>query len=217
MRLDLSPPIILIAIAETLIWAALFYTFPILLLHWEGEFGWAREEVALAFTLALTVSAFASPFAGRLIDRGLSRVMFPAAALFGAAMLVFLSMAETKAAFFTAWALIGLAASACLYEPCFAFLTRVKGEGARGAITTTTLVAGFASTLCFPLADWLAETYGWRAALHVFAGIAILFAAPLFAIATAQLEGRRAPRPARPPGADGAAPPRGTRRTARCR
>ncbi|MEO1612047.1 MAG: MFS transporter, partial [Pseudomonadota bacterium] len=171
MRLDLSFPVILIAIAETLVWAALFYTFPILLLRWEGDFGWRREEIALAFTLALAISALASPLAGRLIDRGLSRFMFPAAALFGAVMLAMLSMAETKAAFFASWALIGVATSACLYEPCFAFLTRAKGAGARSAITTVTLVAGFASTLCFPLADWIADGWGWRTAALVFAGM----------------------------------------------
>ena len=60
MRLDLSSPVILIAIAETLVWAAFFYTIPILLLHWEGDFGWAREDIALALTLALIVSAVAS-------------------------------------------------------------------------------------------------------------------------------------------------------------
>ena len=197
MRLDLSLPVILIAIAETLIWAALFYTFPILLLHWEADFGWGREEIAAAFTLALVVAALGSPIAGRLIDRGLSRISFPVAAFFGGGVLFALSMAETRLAFFGCWALIGLASSACLYEPCFAFLTRRKGADARGAITTVTLVAGFASTLCFPLADWLADAWGWRTALMVFAAIACFGAAPLFAIATSMMEGRTTARPTR--------------------
>ena len=195
MRLDLSLPVILIAIAETLIWAALFYIFPILLLRWEADFGWSRSEIALAFTLALVVSALASPLAGRLIDRGWSRILFPAAALVGAAGLATLSMVETKPAFFAAWAVIGLACSACLYEPCFAFLTRRKGVEARSAITTVTLVAGFASTLCYPLADAVAAEEGWRAAARLFAAIAAFGAAPLFAIGCAMLEGKTAARP----------------------
>lgn len=196
MRLDLSLPVILIAIAETLIWAALFYIFPILLLRWEADFGWAREEIALAFTLALVVSALASPFGGRLIDAGLSRWTLPGAAVFGGLALGVIALTESKAAFFGAWAAIGLACAACLYEPCFSFLTRVKGERARGAITTVTLAAGFASTLCFPVADALADAYGWRTAALVFAGVAIFLAAPLFAVAAALLEGGPRPRPA---------------------
>ena len=99
MKLDLSLPVVLMAVAETLIWAALFYTFPILLLHWEADFGWGREEIAAAFTLALITAALGSPLAGRLIDRGLSRLSFPLAALFGGGALFALSMAESKPAF----------------------------------------------------------------------------------------------------------------------
>lgn len=195
MRLDLSLPVVLIAIAETVIWGALFYVFPILLLRWEGDFGWSREEIAPAFTLALVVAALASPLAGRLIDRGLSRLMFPGAALLGAAALAWLSTVETKAAFYAAWAVIGLACAACLYEPCFAFLTRRKGVEARGAITTVTLAAGFASTLCFPVADAVAASAGWRVAALSLAGAAAFVAAPLFAVGCALLEGKGAPRP----------------------
>lgn len=197
MRLDLSRPVLLIALAETVIWAALFYMFPILLLRWEGDFGWSRAEVAPAFTVALVVSALASPLAGRLIDAGFSRVMFPAAALLGSGALAGLTLVETKVGFYGLWAVIGLACAACLYEPCFAFLTRRKGVGARAAITTVTLIAGFASTICFPIADALADAYGWRAAALSFAAAGALIAAPLFAIGCAGLEGSEAPRPTR--------------------
>lgn len=197
MRLDLSLPVILIAVAETVIWMTLFYIFPILLLRWEAEFGWARSEVALAFTLALAASALASPLAGRLIDKGLSRWMFPGAALVGSAFLALLAVVEGQAAFYAVWIGMGVCASACLYEPCFAFLTRVKGEGARGAITTVTLAAGFASTICYPIADALAAAWGWRAAVIGFALAGALLAAPLFAVSATMLEGRRTPRPTR--------------------
>lgn len=191
-----SGPVLMMGAAQAVIWAALFYIFPIMLLRWEVGLGWARAEVALAFTLALACAAVASPTAGRIVDRGGARVMFPAAALGGAACLFALSLVEGKPAFFALWALIGLASAFCLYEPCFAFLTRVKGADAKGAITAVTLIAGFASTICFPLADWLAEGWGWRAALRVFALGAALIAAPLFWAATTRLEVDAAPSPA---------------------
>ena len=75
--------LLLLAAAETIVWASLFYLFPILLLRWEADFGWSRGDVALAFTLSLAVSALASPLVGKLIDRGLSRYTLPGSAALG--------------------------------------------------------------------------------------------------------------------------------------
>ncbi|MFV0475250.1 MAG: MFS transporter, partial [Pikeienuella sp.] len=173
-------PVAALALAETIVWAALFYTFPILLLRFEASFGWGRDEIALAFTMALGVSALAAPHAGRIVDKGLGEVMLPVAALAGGGALLALSFAEGRLAFFTLWALIGAASAFCLYEACFAFLTRAKGARARGPITVVSLVAGLASTIAFPIADWIAGEWSWRMALTVFACACIFVAAPLF-------------------------------------
>lgn len=178
----------MLATAETIVWAGLFYLFPILLLRWESDLGWPRSDVALAFTLALAVSAIASPLFGRLIDLGLSRYTLPATAAAGGAALIALSQVETQTAFFLIWALIGFCTAGCLYEPCFAFLTRVKGIDARPAITAVTLIAGFASTICYPIADALAAADGWRSAILWFAGAILVLGVPLFFISTRMLE-----------------------------
>ncbi len=180
--------LVMLATAETIVWAGLFYLFPILLLRWEADLGWPRGDVALAFTLALAINAAASPQFGRLIDLGLSRYTLPATAAMGGAALIALSQAETQTAFFLIWAIIGLCTSGCLYEPCFSFLTRVKGVNARPAITLVTLVAGFASTICYPIADALASADGWRIATQWFAGAILGLAVPLFIISTRMLE-----------------------------
>lgn len=178
----------MLATAETIVWAGLFYLFPILLLRWEDDLGWPRGDVALAFTLALAVNAMASPLFGRLIDMGLSRYTLPATAAVGGLALIALSQAETQTAFFLIWALIGFCTSGCLYEPCFSFLTRVKGANARPAITLVTLVAGFASTVCYPIADAIAAADGWRSATQWFAGTILVLGVPLFIISTRMLE-----------------------------
>src|SRR3546814_10702611 len=72
----------------------------------------------------------------------------------------------------------------CLYEPCFAFLTRTRGGDARRAITRITLIAGLAGTVSFPTANLLAELFGWRAATSGFAAGILLLAVPLFAYGT---------------------------------
>jgi predicted MFS family arabinose efflux permease len=56
-------------------------------------------------------------------------------------------------------------------------LGRIYGTSARGAITGITLLAGFASTVGWPLTAWGAGTIGWRdtclvwAAFHVLVGL----------------------------------------------
>ena len=65
-----------LAIAETIVWAAMFYSFPALLLQWERDLGWSKIELSGALTLALVVSALLAPVVGRLIDHGLGRYVF---------------------------------------------------------------------------------------------------------------------------------------------
>jgi predicted MFS family arabinose efflux permease len=92
----------------------------------------------------------------------------------------------------------------CLYEVCFALLIRRFGLAARGAITRVTLVAGLASTLCFPATALLTAWVGWRGALWVGVAVALLAMLPLHwagarVIARGPSEGRpqemAAPRP----------------------
>jgi MFS family permease len=81
----------MLAIAETIVWAGMFYLFPALLPHWEQDLGWAKTELAGAFTCALILSALAAPFAGRLIDRGHGRKVLTISAFCGGLLLVLLS------------------------------------------------------------------------------------------------------------------------------
>ena len=53
-----------------MIWAAIFYVFPALVLHWQAEFGWSSTTAMGAFSVALAVQGLAAPHMGRLIDRG---------------------------------------------------------------------------------------------------------------------------------------------------
>ncbi len=191
---------IALAVAETIVWAGLFYTFPVLLLRWESDFGWGRDVIALAFTISLAASALFAPLAGRIIDTGYGAAMLPLAAAAGGLGLLGLSLVDARPAFFALWAVIGAASAFCLYEPCFAFITRAQGGGARSAITLVTLIAGFASTIAFPLADLVADEAGWRAALRVFAAGAIFIAAPLFFWSARRLTASGPRRPTREAG-----------------
>ena len=169
----------LLAAGQTLVWAALYYSFAALLPAWTADLGRSPAALTLGLTLALLVSATLAPVAGRLIDEGRGPILLTGGALMGAALMAALSLADSLTAFLALWTLIGAAQAGCLYEPCFAFVTRRLGPEARPAITRITLVAGFASTLAFPAGAFMAANVGWRGAALGFAALAALGAALL--------------------------------------
>jgi MFS family permease len=168
-----------LAIAETIVWAAMFYSFPALILVWERDLGWSKTELSGALTLSLVVSAALAPVVGRLIDHGLGRFVFTGCALLGAVFLALLSRVTELWQFYLVWLGLGIAMSGALYEACFAVLTRAMGTRAKRAITLVTLVAGFAGTVSFPSAYVLVGVVGWRGAVLTFAVAVALVAAPL--------------------------------------
>ena len=168
-----------LAVAETLVWAALYYLFPALLLEWERDLGWSKTELAGALTLALITSALLGPVTGRLIDRGFGRVVFSGSAALGSVFLAGLAWVEHPWQFYCLWFGIGVAMAGSLYEACFSILTHALGDKARKAITLVTLVAGFAGTLAFPSIHLLVGRVGWRGAVVIVAGVNLLVAVPL--------------------------------------
>ena len=168
-----------LAIAETIVWAAMYYAFPALLPTWERELGWSKTELSFAFTLSLVVSASLVPVAGRLIDRGYARAIFTGGTVLGAVLLALLSVVTELWQFFCIWIGLGVAMSGTLYEACFAVLVRSTGALARRAITIVSIVAGLAGTVAFPSAHLLAGAFGWRGAVLTFAAVVGVVAAPL--------------------------------------
>ncbi len=173
------PAVWQLAVAQTIVWAGLFYAFPALILRWETDFGWTKAELTGAVTLSIGLSAIFSPLAGRLIDRGLGPQALAGGALAGGLCIGLLGLVQTLWQFYLLWCLIGVATAFCLYDACFAVVVRATGTEARRPITLITLVAGLAGTLSFPLAHGIAEVFGWRASCFAFALLICLIGLPL--------------------------------------
>jgi MFS family permease len=131
------------------------------------------------FSGALLLSAVMGPSVGRLIDRHGGRVPLAVSNLVIAAGLVILAAAHGIAGLVIAWTVLGVGIGMGLYDPAFAALTWLYGREARSSITGITLIAGFASTIGWPLSALLLHEWDWRAACLVWAGLNILLAAPL--------------------------------------
>src|SRR5258705_354419 len=77
------------------------------------------------------------------------------------------------------FALAGLAMAGCLYDPAFATLHGISGPSYRKAVTALTLFGGFASTVFWPLSQFLLDTVGWRAALGAYAVLNLVACVPM--------------------------------------
>ena len=168
--------------AQTLAWASSYYLPALLAQPMARDLGVSTPWVFAAFSGALLVSAVVGPSAGRAIDRHGGRPVLMATSGLFAAGLVALACVQGPIGLFAAWALLGLAMGSGLYEAAFATLVRLHGQGARSAITGITLLAGFASTVGWPLTAWLEVTVGWRGACLAWAGLHLLLGLPLNAL-----------------------------------
>lgn len=176
----------LLALGQTLTYAGVYYAFPALLPDLQAATGWSVAELAFGPTLGFLVMAALTPFTGRWVDRGWGGEMLTFAPILAALGVAGLGLAGSPLIWGAIWAVLGAAQACCLYESCFAFLTRRLGGEARGAITKVTLVAGFAGTLAFPLGGFLGRVLGGQGALIAFAGL-MLLAVPINAYAVRSL------------------------------
>ncbi len=179
MRHNRTLTITSLGVAQTLAWASSYYLPAMLATAMARDLGVSTPTVFLGFSLALVVSALLGPLAGKLIDRHGGRPVLAANSLVFAAGLAALACAQGPVGLFAAWAILGVAMAAGLYEAAFAALVHLYGKDARGAITGITLFAGFASTVGWPLSAWLELEWGWRAACLVWAGLHLAVALPL--------------------------------------
>jgi len=131
------------------------------------------------FSGALLLSAVVGPSVGRLIDRHGGRHLLAASNLVIAAGLLVLADAHSFAGLVIAWTVLGVGIGMGLYDPAFATLTWLYGRDARSSITGITLIAGFASTIGWPLSALFLHEFGWRAACLIWAGLNMLLAAPV--------------------------------------
>lgn len=174
----------LLGLAQTLAWASSYYLPAMLAVPIARDLGIAPATVFAAFSMALGLSAPLGPWSGRLIDRHGGRPVLVGTNLVFAAGIGSLALVHDVVGLFAAWALIGLAMGCGLYEAAFAALVRLYGRDSRSAITGITLLAGFASTVGWPLSAWMSARWGWRGAcvgwavMHLAIGVPLNLALP---------------------------------------
>lgn len=171
--------ILALGTAQTLGWGSTYYLPAILAGPMAAEFGVSTSWIYGAFSVAMLLTAFIGPGVGHRIDRFGGRNILTLSSLIFAVGLALLGSATHLAVFVAAWLLIGFGMAIGLYEAAFATLTAIYGKESRSAITGITLLAGFASTVCWPISALVDAEWGWRATCYVWAGAHLLIGLPL--------------------------------------
>ncbi|WP_270934394.1 MFS transporter [Falsiroseomonas oryzae] len=171
--------VVALGTAQTLSWASSYYLPAILAAPMARELGIPSSWVFGAFSAALVLSALLGPWAGRLIDRRGGRDVLTVSNLVLAAGLALLAVAQGPLLLTLGWLVLGLGMSIGLYDAAFATLAGLYGRAARSPITGITLIAGFASTVGWPLSAVMEEAIGWRGACLAWAGLHLLVGLPL--------------------------------------
>ena len=168
-----------LGLAQTLAWGSTYYLPAILANSIAAELGVATAWVFTAFSCGLLLSATLGPAAGRLIDVYGGRRVLPVSNLVFAAGLALLGSCQGVAGMFASWLVIGAGMGAGLYEAAFSTLAGIYGQEARRSITGITLIAGFASTVCWPISAYLDVTLGWRATCYIWAAAHLILGLPI--------------------------------------
>ena len=168
-----------LGLTQVIGYGTLYYSFGPLAPHLAANFGWPEAALYGALAASLLLSGAIAPWAGRLADRHGAGPMMGLGSLAAALALVLCALAPNGPAFTAALFAIELAAAFVLYPLAFAALAQIAGAGAQRQIVHLTLIAGFASTLFWPLTSFLVAQLGWRGTYLVFAGLNLVACVPL--------------------------------------
>lgn len=162
--LDRIPTSVVWALGLTQVmgYGTLYYSFGVLAPAMAAEFAWSEEWLYGVLSASLLIAGLVAPISGAWADRfGAGRVMAGGSAA-AAASLVLCALAPERISFVTGLIAMEVASAFVLYATAFAALAQISPGRARASITHLTLIAGFASTIFWPLTSALHSVMSWR-------------------------------------------------------
>ncbi|MGI8397470.1 arsenite efflux MFS transporter ArsK [Agrobacterium deltaense] len=173
--------ILALGVSQNIGYGTLYYAFSILAPDMAEHFAWSTEWIFGALSLALLIGGLTAPWLGALFDRvGPGRVMTFGSAIATVA-LVACAYAPGKAAYVAALIAIQVAANLVQYGAAFALLVQIRPHVASRSITYLTLLAGFASTMFWPITTTLHAQMSWQDVYLLYAGLNLFICLPIHA------------------------------------
>jgi MFS family permease len=172
-----------IGVSQLIVYGCTYYLPAVLAAPAAADLGLSRATVLGAFSWALLVAGLGAPIVGRRIDRAGGRGVLAASCAVMAAGLVLLAFSHGIALWYAGWIVLGAGMALGLYDAAFATLGVLFGHESGRAITGVTLIAGFASSVFWPLGTVLEAHWGWRFMLLAYAALLLAVNLPAMLLA----------------------------------
>ncbi|QKX51611.1 MFS transporter [Planococcus glaciei] len=166
--------VLFLGLSQLICWGISYYLIAAFGEVIADELGWSGTLVYGGFSAALIVMGLTSPLTGKLIDKYSGRFVMSAGSLLLAIGCAGIALSQSVLAYYISWIVLGFAMRLSLYDAAFATLVRIAGSDAKRSISQITLLGGLASTVFWPIGFFLSASFGWRAALLVYTGFALL-------------------------------------------
>ena len=175
----LLPIVIALGVSQIIGYGTVFYGYPIFAPTMAADFGVDEALVFGLLSVGLLISGLAGPWLGRTMDRlGAARVMAVGSVL-AALLLTCMAIAPEVWSFSLAVLALLTISPTVFYSAAFVAAAAASPTQARRLITNITLIAGFSSSLFWPLSGFLLEAIGWRWTLILYASANIVIGLPL--------------------------------------
>jgi len=150
------------------------------------EFGWGRDVFGLALAVQNLLWGLGQPIAGAIADRfGVMRVMWVGAALYAAGLFLMSHGTTPLSLDMGAGVLIGFGLSGCSFNLVLSAFSKLLPPARRGvALGAGTAAGSFGQFLFAPFGVAMIDSFGWQAALSVFAALMLLILPLSLALST---------------------------------
>lgn len=168
-----------LGITTTIGYGTLYYSISIMSEEISNYFLWSKSFIFGILSLGILLGGLLAPMVGKILDKYGARWIMSFGSLFCALGLVLLSYVQTKFQFVLAILFLEIVSILVLYEAAFIAFSQLAGVKARLPIVQITLMAGFASTIFWPLITYLLTFFSWRDVYQILALFHLFIALPI--------------------------------------
>lgn len=169
----------MLGLTTTVSYGTLYYAFGVVARDMAADTGLSLTSVYAIFSFGLFASGFLATRAGRLLDRRDPAAVMAAGSALAGLLLALWSFTTGPWAYASFLVALQAVSMLVLYEAAFVTAARYAPASARRTITGITLIAGFASTIFWPLTDWLGGFWTWRDVYLLYAVFHVVLCLPL--------------------------------------
>lgn len=168
-----------LGITTTIGYGTLYYSISIMSEEIASYFTWSKSFIFGILSLGILLGGLLAPIVGKILDKHGARWIMSFGSVFCALGLVLLAYVQTKYQFIFAILFLEMVSVLVLYEAAFVAFSQLAGVRARLPIVQITLMAGFASTIFWPLITYLLTIFTWREVYQVLALFHLFIALPI--------------------------------------